>query len=80
MRERILEVQEDFFFLGLVENKFKMIVFRQVFSGLLGVTAVSKNFQVTGQHVFLLSLDFLKHLMGLQSTSGRTPRAKSESP
>ena len=58
MRERILEVQVDFFFLGLVETKFKMIVFRQVFSGLLGVTAVSENFQVTGQHVRQILADF----------------------
>ena len=49
LRERILEVQVDFFFLGLVESKFKMILLRQVFSGLLGVTAVSENVQVTGQ-------------------------------
>ena len=31
VRERILEVQVDFFFLGLAESKFKMIVFRRVF-------------------------------------------------
>ena len=30
---RILEVQVDFFFLGLVESKFKMILLCQVFSG-----------------------------------------------
>ena len=28
-----------------------MILLRQVFSGLLGVTAVSENVQVTGQHL-----------------------------
>ena len=33
LRERILEVQVDFFFLCLVESKFKMILLRQVFSG-----------------------------------------------
>ena len=33
LRERILEVQVDFFFSGLVESKFKMILLRQVFSG-----------------------------------------------
>ena len=43
LRERILEVQVDFSFLGLVESKFKMILLRQVFSGLLGVTAVSET-------------------------------------
>ena len=32
-----------FSFLGLVESKFKMILLRQVFSGLLGVTAVSET-------------------------------------
>jgi hypothetical protein len=33
LRERILEVQVDYFFLGLVESKFKIILLRQVFSG-----------------------------------------------
>ena len=58
MRERILEVQVDFFFLGLVESKFKMILLRQVFSGLLGVTAVSENVQVTGQHLRQILAEF----------------------
>ena len=31
LRERILEVQVDYFFLGLVESKFKLILLRQVF-------------------------------------------------
>ena len=58
LRERILEVQVDFFFLGLVESKFKMILLRQVFSGLLGVTAVSENVQVTGQHLRQILSEF----------------------
>ena len=58
LRERILEVQVDFFFLGLVESKFKMILLRQVFSGLLGVTAVSENVQVTGQHLRQILAEF----------------------
>ena len=47
-----------FFFLGLVESKFKMILLRQVFSGLLGVTAVSENVQVTGQHLRQILAEF----------------------
>ena len=58
LRERILEVQVDFFLLGLVESKFKMILLRQVFSGLLGVTAVSENVQVTGQHLRQILAEF----------------------
>ena len=58
LRERILEVQVDFFFLGLVESKFKMILLRKVFSGLLGVTAVSENVQVTGQHLRQILAEF----------------------
>lgn len=37
-RERVLEVQVDFFFLGTPPNSFKLILLRQVMSGLLGVT------------------------------------------
>ena len=43
-------------FLG--ESKFKMILLRQVFSGLLGVTAVSENVQVTGQHLRQILAEF----------------------
>ena len=68
IRDRVLEIQVDFFFLGIVESKFKMIVFRQVFSGLLGVTAVSENFQVTGQHVRQILAEF-----GLLETSDGPP-------
>ena len=79
LRERILEVQVDFFFLGLVESKFKMILLRQVFSGLLGVTAVSENVQVTGSICvkFWLSLDCLKRWKDRQLISGQMLRTKS---
>ena len=35
-----------------------MILLRQVFSGLLGVTAVSENVQVTGQHLRQILAEF----------------------
>ena len=43
MRERVLEIQVDFFFfLGT----HKLVLFRQVMTGLLGVTAVSEDIRV----------------------------------
>ena len=68
MSERIREVQVDFFSLGLVESKFKMILLRQVFAGLLGVTAVSEKCQVTGQHLHQIFPEF-----GLLETADGPP-------
>ena len=50
-RERILEIQADFFFLGRVSDKYKFILLRQVLSGLLGMTAVGPNVNVTAQQI-----------------------------
>ena len=57
-RERILEIQVDFFFLGTVSSKHKFIVMRQVLTGLLGVTAVTPNLQVTAQHIRQILAEF----------------------
>ena len=35
-----------------------MILLRQIFSGLLGTTAVSENIQVTGQHIRQILAEF----------------------
>ena len=57
-RERILEIQVDFFFLGSVSSKHKFIVMRQVLTGLLGATAVTPNLQVTAQHIRQILAEF----------------------
>ena len=57
-RERILEIQVDFFFLGTVSSKHKFIVMRQVLTGLLGATAVTPNLQVTAQHIRQILAEF----------------------
>ena len=54
MRERVLEIQVDFFFLGT----HKFVLFRQVMTGLLGVTAVSEDTRVTEPHQADLSRIF----------------------
>ena len=57
-RERILEIQADFFFLGRVSNKYKFLLFRQVLSGLLGTTAVGPNVNVTAQQIRQILVEF----------------------
>ena len=57
-RERILEIEVDFFFLGTVSSKHKFIVMRQVLTGLLGATAVTPNLQVTAQHIRQILAEF----------------------
>ena len=57
-RERTLEIQVDFFFLGTVSSKHKFIVMRQVLTGLLGATAVTPNLQVTAQHIRQILAEF----------------------
>ena len=57
-RERILDIQVDFFFLGTVSSKHKFIVMRQVLTGLLGATAVTPNLQVTAQHIRQILAEF----------------------
>ena len=54
MRERVLEIQVDFFFLGT----HKLVLFRQVMTGLLGVTAVSEDIRVTGSHIRQILAEF----------------------
>ena len=54
MRERVLEIQVDFFFLGT----HKLVLFRQVMTGLLGVTAVSEDIRVTGSHIRQILTEF----------------------
>ena len=54
MRERALEIQADFFFLGT----HKLVLFRQVMTGLLGVTAVSEDTRVTGSHIRQILAEF----------------------
>ena len=51
VRERLLEVQADFFFLGETHDKAKFLLFRHVFSGMLGVTLVHEDVQVTARHI-----------------------------
>ena len=53
-----MEVQADFLFLGLEESKFKVIVLRQSFSGLLGVSAVHENIMVTAQNLKQILSEF----------------------
>ena len=50
----MLEIQVDFFFLGT----HKFVLFRQVMTGLLGVTAVSEDTRVTEPHQADLSRIF----------------------
>ena len=50
-RERLLEVQADFFFLGETRDKVKFLLFRHVFTGMLGVTLVHEDVQVTARHI-----------------------------
>ena len=57
-RERILEIQADFFFLGRVSDKYKFILLRQVLSGLLGTTAVGPNVNVTAQQIRQILVEF----------------------
>ena len=57
-RERILEIQADFFFLGRVSNEYKFLLFRQVLSGLLGTTAVRPNVNVTAQQIRQILVEF----------------------
>ena len=54
MRERVLEIQVDFFFLGT----HKLVLFRQVMTGLLGVAAVSEDIRVTGSHIRQILAEF----------------------
>ena len=54
MRERVLEIQVDFFFLGT----HKLVLFRQVMTGLLGVTPVSEDIRVTGSHIRQILTEF----------------------
>ena len=58
LRERLLEVQVDFLFLGTVGSQYKFLLFRHCFSGLLGVCAVSENVDTTGQHVRQILAEF----------------------
>ena len=48
---RLLEAQADFFFLGETRDKVKFLLFRRVFSGMLGVTLVHEDAQVTARHI-----------------------------
>ena len=57
-RERILEIQADFFFLGRVSDKYRFILLRQVLSGLLGTTAVGPNVNVTAQQIRQILVEF----------------------
>ena len=58
VKERSMEVQADFLFLGLEESKFKFIVLRHSFSGLLGVSAVHENIMVTAQNLKQILSEF----------------------
>ena len=51
LKERLLELQVDFMFLGTVGSQYKFLLFRYCFSGLLGVCAASESLDTTGQHV-----------------------------
>ena len=51
MRERLLEVQADFFFLGETRDKVKFLLCRHVFSGMLGVTLVHEDVQVSARRI-----------------------------
>ena len=57
-RERILEIQADFFYLGRVSNKYKFLLLRQVLSGLLGTTAVGPNVNITAQQIRQILVEF----------------------
>ena len=57
-RERILEIQVDFFFLATPSSKHNFIVMRQVLTGLLGATAVTPNLQATAQHIRQILAEF----------------------
>ena len=58
LKERLLEVQVDFMYLGSVGVQYKFLLFRHCFSGLLGVAAVSENVDTTGQHVRQIMAEF----------------------
>ena len=58
LKERLLEVQVDFMFLGTVGSQYKFLLFRHCFSGLLGVCAVSESLDTTGQHVRQILAEF----------------------
>ena len=58
LKERLLEVQVDFMFLGTVGSQYKFLLFRHCFSGLLGVCAVSESLDTTGQHVCQILAEF----------------------